>query len=279
MSIGLNAAAAEGSQVYLGYKTNTGAPITNILLSPDVGDSFDTDEQIHYECASHTDVDAGAGATGCLYVTHDAAAGAPLVGLDILRANSSSGETLPAIPNDGAEIVRSTDGAPADLEAYSDDDTIYLTQIRDGIVCPYISEIMPVTAADQQAAIHTAAVWGYNYYIAGDIDTAADTYTLLACKRTADPAQAITNISAISADVIRQLEAAQALDPSAVETTAPSDTTEPASEAAPTEAPSEPDAASAPEDEAAQQEATGAVIVQQEAANLEAAPEAEEAVG
>lgn len=115
MAVGLNAGVSEGSQVYLGYKTNTGAPITNILLSADVGDSFDTEQNMHYECAGHTDVDAGSGTTGCLYVTHDAAAGTPLVGLDILRANTGNGEELSAIPNDGAEIVRRSDGTPADL--------------------------------------------------------------------------------------------------------------------------------------------------------------------
>ena len=172
--------------------------------------------------------------------------------------------------------------------AYSDEDTIYLAQIRDGIVCPYISEIVPVTAADQQSAVYTAAVWGYNYYISGDIDTSADTYTLLACKRTADPSQAITNISAVSSAVILRLEETQSLDMPADEP-AESSITEAAS---PTEAEAaeessevstseaEPQEASAPEteedalsgadDASALPDAVTAVTEQQDTASSEA---------
>ena len=53
-----------------------------------------------------------------------------------------------------AEIF--SDGAPADLEAVSETDVVYLAQIRDGIVRPYISEIGIVTDTDKWNAVYTA---------------------------------------------------------------------------------------------------------------------------
>lgn len=212
MSVGLNAEVAAADQIYLGYKYNTGTPITGILISGDVGDRLEQDG-IVYECASHTDVDAGnGGGSGCLYVTRDERAGAPLVGLDILKADAAEGEELLPIANDGAEVVRRPDGTPCDIERHSETITMYLAQIRDGLVAPYISEIMPITDVSRWDAVYTAAERGYDYFIDGDIDDNADTYTLIAYKRTADAAQAITNIAAVSADMIRSYEENQVVD-------------------------------------------------------------------
>ena len=213
MLTGLNANSENGQQIYLGYKLNEGTPITNIILSPDVGDSLTDGAGIHYDCASHLDVDAGnGGGSGCIYFTHDMSVGAPIVGLDVLRADASENEELYAITNDGAEIVRNQNGTPADFERNSETVTIYLAQIRDGIVRPYISEIGIVTDTDKWNAIYPACERGYNYYIDGDIDNASDTYTLIAYKRTADASQAITNVTAITADTVQDLEAAQDQD-------------------------------------------------------------------
>ena len=212
MAVGLNADVDVSGQIYLGYKYNTGAPITNILISGDAGSSLEQNG-ILYECASHTDVDTGnGGGAGCIYVTHDERAGTPLVGLDILKADAAEEQELLPIPNDGAEVVRKPDGTPCDIEAHSETVTMYLAQIRDGLVAPYISEIMPVTDTTRWDAIYTAAERGFNYFIDGDIDDRADTYTLIAYKRTADASQAITGIAAVSAEMIRSYEANQMLD-------------------------------------------------------------------
>lgn len=212
MAVGLNADVAAADQICLGYRYDTGSPITNILISGDVGESLEQDG-IVYECVGHTDVDAGnGGGTGCIYVTRDERAGAPLVGLDILKADAAEDQELLPIPNDGAEVVRRPDGTPCDIERSSETVTMYLAQIRDGLVAPYISEIMPVTDVSRWDAIYTAAERGYDYFIDGDIDDAADTYTIIAYKRTTDASQAITSIAAVSADMIRRYEEDQVVD-------------------------------------------------------------------
>lgn len=205
MAVGLNAPLSE-TQVYLGYKLNGGTPITNLLIAPDTGDTVNVGG-VQYTCAAHVDVDEGiGGGAGCVYYTRDDRAGKPLVALNVLRADVEKGEELLPIPNDGAEVVRRPDGAPADLEPNSQTALMYLTQIRDGIVRPYISEVVPVTDTDRWNAVYTAAQFGYNYFIDGDIDNSSDTYTLLAYRRTADPLEAVTGITAVSAAAVQALE-------------------------------------------------------------------------
>ena len=214
--VGLNVTSDPASQVYLGYKFNTGTPITNVVLSPDVGDSFSDGSGIIYHCVSHVDVNEGiGGGAGCLYATHDTRVGEPLVGIDVLRDTIGEGEALYPITNDGAEIVRTQSNAPADLEAGSDSAVVYLAQIRDSIVRPYISEIGIVTDTDKWNAVYTAAERGFNYYVDGDIDGASDTYSIIAFDRTADPKEAITGITAVTARMVQSLEDEQIVDESA----------------------------------------------------------------
>lgn len=216
--VGLNVTSDPASQVYLAYKMNTGSPITNVIVSPDVGDSFSVGSGITYHCVSHVDVDEGiGGGAGCLYATRDSRVGSPLVGIDVLRSNSESGDVLYPITNDGAEIVRTQNGAPADLEAGSGTDVVYLAQIRDGIVRPYISEIGIVTDTDKWNAVYTASERGFDYYVEGDLDDASDTYTIIGYDRTADPTEAITNITAVSDKTVQALEDEQIVDDSAAQ--------------------------------------------------------------
>lgn len=211
--VGLNVTADPAAQVYLAYKMNTGSAITNVIVSSDVGDSFTDKNGIVYKCISHVDVDHGiGGGAGCLYATHDEHAGTPLVGIDVLRGNNDSGEVLYPITNDGAEIVRTPNGTPADLEKGSSTDVVYLAQIHDGIVRPYISEIGIITDTDKWNAVYTACERGYNYYIEGDIDNSPDTYTIIGYERTANPEEAITNITAVSARTVQSLEDKQIID-------------------------------------------------------------------
>ena len=207
MMVGLNVTPDPEAQVYLAYKMNTGAPVTNVILSPDVGDTLTDENGIVYTCVSHVDVDEGIeGSAGCLYATHDERAGAPLVGLDVMRGSTEDEKVLYTISNDGAEIVRTKDGKPADLENANTKSVVYLFQIRDGIVRPYISDIGVVTDTDKWNAVYTAAERGYNYYVEGDIDDSPDTYTIIAYERTADPKAAVTNITAVSAETVKSLE-------------------------------------------------------------------------
>ncbi|MGI6014483.1 MAG: hypothetical protein ACOX7K_09445 [Oscillospiraceae bacterium] len=214
--VGLNVTPDPAAQVYLAFKQNTGAPITNVIASPDVGDTLTDSRGIVYTCVSHVDVDEGIeGSGGCLYATRDERAGAPLVGLDVIRGDSEGGDVLYPITNDGAEIVRTPSGAPADLENAGNTGVVYLAQIRDGLVRPYISEIGVVTDTDKWNAVYTACERGFNYYVEGDIDSSTDTYTIIAYDRTADPKSAITNIAAVSEKTVRSLEEAQVVDPTA----------------------------------------------------------------
>ena len=57
--VGLNVTADPASQVYLAYKMNTGSPITNVIVSPDVGDSLTDKNGVVYNCVSHVDVNEG----------------------------------------------------------------------------------------------------------------------------------------------------------------------------------------------------------------------------
>ena len=213
MMVGLNVTPDPAAQVYLAFKQNTGAPITNVIVSPDVGDTLTDANGIVYNCVSHVDMDEGIeGSAGCLYATKDERAGAPLVGLDVIRGDSANGDVLYPITNDGAEIVRTPKGAPADLENAGTTGVVYLAQIRDGIVRPYISEIGVVTDTDKWNAVYTACERGYNYYVDGDIDDSAGTYTIIAYERTADPEKAITNVAAVSEQTVRSLEEAQVTD-------------------------------------------------------------------
>lgn len=214
MMVGLNVTPDPAAQVYLAFKQNTGAPITNVIASPDVGDTLTDSRGIVYTCVSHIDVDEGIeGSGGCLYATKDERAGAPLVGLDVIRGDSESGDVLYPITNDGAEIVRTPSGAPADLENAENTGVVYLAQIRDGLVRPYICEIGVVTDTDKWNAVYTACERGFNYYVEGDIDSSTDTYTIIAYDRTADPKNAITNIAAVAEQTVRSLEEAQVVDP------------------------------------------------------------------
>ena len=210
MMTGLNRDVSADKQVYLAYKTNTGDAITNVIIANDAGDSMKDNNGISYKRASETDADEGVGGgAGCLYYTRDKKAGTPLVGFDILRSKE---EPLYPITNDGAEIVRNEKGAPADLESSKKKSVIYLAQIRDGIVRPYIAEIGIVTDTDKRNAVYTACERGYNYYVDGDIDGSDDTYTLLVYKRTADVKQAVTNITAVSVNAVKDMEKQQLAD-------------------------------------------------------------------
>ena len=222
MMTGLNRDVSADKQVYLAYKTNTGDAITNVIIAKNAGDSLKDNNGISYKRASETDADEGVGGgAGCLYYTRDKKAGTPLVGFDILRSKE---EPLYPITNDGAEIVRNEKGAPADLESTEKKSVIYLAQIRDGIVRPYIAEIGIVTDTDKWNAVYTACERGYNYYVDGDIDGSDDTYTLLVYKRTADVKQAVTNITAVSAVAIKEMEKQQIIDEAASSTNLTGDT-------------------------------------------------------
>ena len=211
--VGLNITTDSASQVYLAYKLNTGTPLTNVIVSPDVGDTCKDKDGIVYKCMSHVDLDEGlSGKAGCIYATTDERAGDPLVGIDVLRSNSAEGGILYPITNDGAEIVRTPEGAPADVEPSSESDVVYLAQIRDGIVRPYIREIGVVTDTDKWNAVYTAAERGYNYYVDGDLDESTETYTLVCYERTADPADAVTGINALTEKTVKTLESGQIID-------------------------------------------------------------------
>ena len=213
MLMGLNMTYDPEKQVYLGYKMNDGDPITNIIVAADDGESLNDGNGISYSRASEIDVDEGiGGGSGCLYFTHDEKAGSPLVGLDVLRSKE---EAIYPITNDGAEIVRTANGTPADLESASENAIVYLAQIRDNIVRPYISEIGVVTDTDKWNAVYTACERGYNYYVEGDIDDSKETYTILVYKRTANVSDAVTNIAAVSAKTVEAMEQEQIVDASA----------------------------------------------------------------
>ena len=208
MLTGLNMTSEPSKQVYMGYKMNAGKPITNIIIS-NGGDSVKDNNGISYSRAGDVDVDAGIGSAGFVYITRDAKAGSPLVGLDVLRSKK---EPLYPITNDGAEIVRTAKGAPADLEKSSKKAVIYLAQIRDGIVRPYISEIGIVSDKDKWNAVYTACERGYNYFVEGDIDKSDETYTILVYKRTADVKDAVTNITAVSQKAVDAMVKVQSAD-------------------------------------------------------------------
>lgn len=226
MTVGLNAGVSDENQVYIGYKLNDGSPVTNIIIARDDDESIEMDG-FEYERAGDVDVDEGASeeSSGYLYFTRDKEAGDPIVGLDILRADYEDNEEIYAIPNDGAEIVRDKSGAPADLEQASETITIYLAQIRDGLVKPYISEIALFTGEDKGEAVTKAAVNGYNYYLDGDIDDSAEIYSVLAYVRTASPENAITNIMAVSSEMAQKLEDSQIIAGEEEETTKETETT------------------------------------------------------
>lgn len=231
MLTGLNIGAGADTQVYLGYKINEGDPITNLVISPNVGAQFTDDSGIVYDCASEIDVDEGiGGSAGCIYYTKDRSLGAPIVGLDLLRKRESESDELLPITNDGAEIVRTPAGTPADLDAGNAAGMIYLAQIRDGIVRPFISEIGIVTDEDKWNAVYTACERGYNYFVDGDIDDSEDTYTILVYKRTANADDALTAIAAVDASTVQLLESSQIIDtPAAGAAAETTDTAETAS--------------------------------------------------
>ncbi len=211
MLTGLNMTYDPAKQVYLGYKMNSGNPITNIIIS-DGGNSLKDENGISYSRVSDVDVDERiGGSTGYIYTTRDKKAGDPLVGLDVLRSRE---EAIYPITNDGAEIVRTAEGIPADLESASKNAIVYLAQIRDNIVRPFISEIGVVTDTDKWNAVYTACERGYNYYVEGDIDKSDETYTVLVYKRTANVKDAVTNIAAVSERTVKAMEKEQLVDAS-----------------------------------------------------------------
>lgn len=217
MMVGLNITADPASQVYIAYKMNTGSPITNVVLSSDVGDSFTDDNGVTYECVSHVDVNKGIGKNaGCLYATRDEKAGEALVGLDVLRSSDRK-EVLYPITNDGAQIVRTRAGAPADMEAGNGKNVVYLALIRDGIVRPYISEIGVITEQDKWNAVYTASERGYDYYVDGDIDAETGTYTIIGFNRTAKADEAVRGVAAVATATVKAVEESRIVDTSATQ--------------------------------------------------------------
>ena len=272
-AVGLNASVDDDHQVWLGYKINDGDPITDIVISDNAGDTLESGDGIKYERAGNVDVDKGNGnGGGYLYFTHNKKAGAPLVGLDVLRSDTGNGKKLLPITNDGAEIVRRTDGIPADMEVNSDT-TIYVAQIRDGLVRPYISEIAVVQSEDKENAVFKAACAGYNYYVEGDVDNSKETYTILAYDRSADVNDAVTNLVALTADLTKYLEDGQVIAGDGRDS-------EPQEEAADETAPEEnPEGENPEEAQAGEAGAEAPVEEEPEAAETQDAAPGEEAEG
>ncbi len=210
MTYGLNAGTEDVTPVYIGYKLNDGEPVTDVILRENTGESFESEDGVLYIRAGEADVDEGfPEKTGSIYYTQDPEAGAPLVALEIERAYAEDEQELPAIPNDGSEVVRKEDGTPADLEAGNEKVTMYLLKIRDGLVCPYISTLGVIAGEDRLEAVYEAAILGYNYYIDGDLDDATGTYTILAYNRTAVQEDAITSVVAVSGALAEAMEEKQ----------------------------------------------------------------------
>ena len=106
-------------------------------------------------------------------------------------------------------MVRYPDGSPADIEARSETVIMYLAQIRDRLVKPYIKNVGLFTGEDRREAVFAAYKSGYHYYISGDLDGTASDYTLLAYDRTANENEAVTNLIAVSAELTGYLEGHQ----------------------------------------------------------------------
>ena len=103
--------------------------------------------------------------------------------------------------------MRNKDGEPADFQ--KGEKTVYLAEIHDGSIMPYIKEVVSVTGSDKTDAVYKAATYGYDYYVDGDVDGSKKSYTILAYDRTPDPEEAVTNVTAISADLLKNLIKAQ----------------------------------------------------------------------
>lgn len=183
----------KNSMVYLGYKKGTDA-ITDFIVS-DKKESTITCNGHTYELVSDVNLNnATSGSALYLYSTKDSAAGDGIVSLDTVSGFSDK-DSVVSLRNDGSSPVRTDDGKLANLDKGIDDNELYLLMYRNSGIKQYISNACMITASSKAKAINSAASKGCDYYLDYDISDSNDNVTYIAYQRTADSAQAVTQLT------------------------------------------------------------------------------------
>lgn len=192
----LNDQSYEDDRLYLGYKKG-GTPITGLLVCYSLYDETEF-EGATYRPVSDINLNAGVGGNAIyLYFTTDNKVGKGISALSTIVKNSVIDNNEDILKNDGSLLVKTEDGALANLDEGLSS-TIYLVETPVDIVRPYVGSVYVASGSSFEEAQIDAAEHNFPYYLEDNLSNNGN-YSMIAYSRVENQSDAITCFS-FSAD-------------------------------------------------------------------------------
>lgn len=182
--------------VYIGYKTGTENPVTDIVILNDKSETV-TLGGIVYNRVS--DIAVEGQESGCIFSTDDSKAGNGIVTLSVAGDSGYADDEQYALMNDGSAPVRDGKGQAFDLDPEGNSDR-YLFVMRSGLCRPYIGKICAVSGKSMKEAVRNAAAQGCDYYYDNGMKNENGDTVIVGYERTADKTKAVRGIRACKSD-------------------------------------------------------------------------------